>query len=238
MKRYLIYLLFVTVLIFAFYLLFFSNYFIIKDINVSEVKVNKAEIDRYVKELKKLNLVSFDKAIIRSRFKSRLNIEDVVFKKKYPSTLEIDIKEKKVFCAFSYSGNYLLVDKEGVVIGITKKQDKAIEVIGFNFKKVNNNKKIELEDKQKLLYKPTMHLVDLLSKAKFNNMKIKLVNGELTIVINPSFSAVFKNLKNIDKKFNNFATLYERLKLENTNTGTILIYEDKEIIYKPFEKNN
>lgn len=77
-------------------------------------------------------------------------IKKATVKRHFPSTLIIQVEERKPLCSIKYDDEFLIIDKEGILLRKTKTQPKNTLVEGQVVKKIELGETIGVEDKELL----------------------------------------------------------------------------------------
>jgi len=220
---------FFSILILAgvFYILFFSNIFKIKEVQISgEVRIQKEEIEKFFREMvggKNIFLIRPD--IIRNEaLKNFPRISSLEFKRKFPSGLIFKILERKEVAVFCQRDCYL-IDKEGIAFekgekeGILRIEKENLEnEIGLGEKLVEKEileKILEISEKSGLK-------IEKLSIVSEDNLQFQTLEGwkfyidpqksidwqltKLKVAIENAIpKEKIQDLEYIDLRFGNFA---------------------------------
>lgn len=99
------------------YLLYFTDYFVLRKIEVkNNKKVKKEEIIKLTGLRGDERLFRISLKDIRNRLLKNSYIEDVMIVRKLPDTLEIIVKEREPLGIIKKAKTFYLIDKEGVII--------------------------------------------------------------------------------------------------------------------------
>ena len=189
----------ILILIFsALWFLFYSNYFVIKDIQIQgEGRVSVEKIDSITREQinnnffvllpqKNIYIFSVDKLI--KKLKEKYSFDYLKIEKKLPNKLVIDYKEKKYSLVFQEDDKYYYADETGYIIdGVSfeEVQQKDYPILNnTSSSKINNNQATI----DQIYIKGMLDLVNKLNQQEFkvekfnvcdeiNTLKTKLKDG-------------------------------------------------------------
>lgn len=162
------------------------------------------------------------------------HIESVEIKRKFPSKIQIEVKEYSEAAYVSFAGNYVAIDIAGKVIDVTKaskvKADKPV-ITGMALKKFEKSTVFTASKPKKgefvLAILNSLKTHDLFNSVKkiditsVNNAKVTL-NTDTVVVLGDNTQLDYK-----------FAYLIEVLKeLENLRGGEIDLSDTKNVLYK------
>lgn len=230
-KRFLIFMFVTLVFIVLLYLFMFqSNYFEIKTI-----KVVGNQILSYndIKELAMIdygmNIFKVNPKKIESNLLANPYIRESKVKIQYPDTVEIFIKERQIVAQVKYQKDYLMIDKEGVVI---KKDDYNPElpvIEGIKVEKYQIGKK--LNDIFEKSYLGT--LLELIEGTDFCSV-IKYMNErQIILVTKNGIDISFDNPSDINYSFKFAELILKDLVEKGYHKGTIQIIGDSNPVFMP-----
>lgn len=128
----------------------FTNFFVVDSI---EVEGNKYYSDEEVVTMAHAapgrNLIYHPgKSSIKEYLKQNPYIEDVKVRRKLPSTLVIDIKERQQLGAIIYDDDYLIIDGNGILLRKTQTEPKITIIKGIRVKKLALGETVVTEDER------------------------------------------------------------------------------------------
>ncbi|WP_185966669.1 FtsQ-type POTRA domain-containing protein [Clostridium sp. HBUAS56017] len=170
--------------------------------------VDKAEM------LKNRNLLFISKSDFMKELKENPYVEDIKFSKKYPSTLEIRIVEKKGLYYASENGNYNIISDEMIYLEKVNSIDgrNLVEIKGANFSGKNLGDKVWDSERVKEILQDTYKVqksfddnrdnVKITSIDISNLSKIKLNFGEIEVYLG--------NDENLTNKIKTAAAIFKQ----------------------------
>ena len=202
--------------------------------NITNIEVTgneKNSVDTYVSltkiELNSTNIFEVTKNKITKNIKENPYVESVQIKRKLPSTLEINVTERKVSYQAEYNDNYIYLDKQGYVLELNEKKKDTIIIEGLETTKgaitegqrLNNEDLFKLDTVLKLVncckYNSIQNEITSINVSDTNNYAIKFDNGEKTAYIG-------NNIKLNEKVL----SLKQVLEKEVGNKGEIFVDEN------------
>ncbi|HCT65311.1 MAG TPA: hypothetical protein DIC60_08635 [Lachnospiraceae bacterium] len=141
--------LFITISFVAVFAVLLSPVFNIKQINVTEMKkYTKDEVCGIIGVELGENLFAFSSRNAKKNLLADTYVEDAKITKKFPSTINIEIKERKVRGYVPYMDSYLYIDEYGRVLEIKGSFTDPLPVVtGLNFDRFQLGEKIEADNK-------------------------------------------------------------------------------------------
>lgn len=130
----------------------FSNFFVVDSIEVEGNSYFTAEeiINMAHASPGKNLLYHPGKSGIKEHLKQNTYIDEVKVKRRLPSTLVIEVKERKQLGAITYDDEYLIVDENGILLRKTQTKPKITLIQGIKISKIKLGEVVESED-EKLL---------------------------------------------------------------------------------------
>jgi len=108
-------------------------YFSVKNIQIKgEERLSEEEIKRWIDVLSQESIFRIDLKGIAQKISSKPQIKRVEIRRVLPSTIIINVEERKPFAYIVYKGVYYEVDDEGVIIGKRRKVQELPLIIGVN----------------------------------------------------------------------------------------------------------
>lgn len=150
--------LFVILIIYLFYLLFFSHYLAINNIKITvkDPDFNTEELNNYLKEIlnKKIllilphdNYLFLTRNYLENELKNKYVIEELLIEKKFPNTLNINLKEKITNLLYQTNESIYLIDNQGKILSIVGEriiinEKQLIKIIDESNTQININQNI------------------------------------------------------------------------------------------------
>ncbi len=206
--------------------------------NVTEIdvdgngRVTKARIESLSKISFNVNTYQYSKREIIKNIMEEPYIESVVVKRKLPSTISIQIKERKRDYIISNLGSYIYIDKQGHVLEITNNPEQIMEIKGMTTKAENltpGNRLVE-EDLDKL-----NKVIKITDSIKNNNIEgcssINVTNEDdyCIIMANERKKVHLGNTSNINDRI---LMLKEILTRENGKEGEVFIQDLNKVYFR------
>lgn len=106
------------------YLLYFTNFFVLKEIRVRDNKrISQEEVIKITGLKGGERLFGIDLKLLKTKLKKHPYIEDCVIVRRIPSLLEISLKEREGLAILIKENRGYLIDKQGVILGGILPQD-------------------------------------------------------------------------------------------------------------------
>jgi cell division protein FtsQ len=206
-----------------------SNFFALDKVII---KGNKLLTNRQVLEFSKLNkghnIFRLDFKKISSRLMDRPQIEGIILKRKFPSTVRVIIDEREPLVAIPIESNYLLISEEGWILSELNKMTDITYPILNGVKVEVRGDKIKLTKISRIVFR---YLTE--TNPEFSDKVIKIsVSKEDDITFDLNSSVVKFGLPvKIDYKISLLNQIYNDLKKEKEEFKYInLQYYDNPVI--------
>lgn len=213
-----------------------SNLFLIKNVKVSgENLVTKDLIDEKLQSIKGENIFFIKSSEVEKVLKSDPYINGVTLKRHFPSTLEVDIKEKNIGYYVKYGDEYDVISSDLVLLEKVNKLkgDGLIEIKGLKSEgRKIGEKYVDTKDDKRL-----ENFLETLYEIKNSNTtknKITMVNvtniNDIIVYFNNDVKVKVGNGNDLIKKINTALNILEDKKL-NLKKGYIdLSFEGTPVI--------
>ncbi|MDL2280423.1 FtsQ-type POTRA domain-containing protein [Selenomonadales bacterium OttesenSCG-928-I06] len=188
-------------LLISFFLLITSDFF---KIGTVEVKENKYVSTKEILEIaninnnKEINVFSLDTVEIKERLLSDLRVSEVNITRKLPTTIVIDIKERKPVAFVEFKYGFVQIDKDALVFSVSKSISNInIPTIkGPILGNVHIGDQIENSDIKNIL-----SYLKLLDEATLNSLKeISFNNDAISTITSDSILIKVGSLDRIEEK--------------------------------------
>ncbi len=176
-KRYLLKLFLCLLVIGAVLFIMSLSYFDIKTITVTgndTISQEEAISDAGVKEGDNIFFLNKRK-ISKNLHKKSALYGDIKIDRKLPNTLLIDIKERIPAMTLPYGDKYVVLDEEGVVLGLSTKTPKVTEIGGITIKKMDSGKVVEINEEES--FKKAQTIIEKTGEADIFFMSVS-VDGD------------------------------------------------------------
>lgn len=159
-------------------------------------------------------------------------IESVKIRRKLPSTISIEIVERKQIGAIQYDDDYLIIDSNGFLLRKTRTEPKLTLINGLTIKKIKLGEKIKLTDSTKY-----DRLITLLSHMKSSDLYFTMLDMSTMYIkayIYTNLSAVgtFAELDDAITS-GHLHKVLEKLFEENITRGTIRLSDEGYASFEP-----
>ncbi len=159
-------------------------------------------------------------------------IKSVQVTKKLPDTLVLDIEYRKEFAAILYSGLYVTIDDQMTVLKVEESIGDIFLVDGFEFEAFQIGEPIKVKRREVL--KHIIQLIHLLQNSHIESKPYMRYDNGIELLINDGYRVLFGKGNDIEEKFNDFVSIYEKLSETGVNSGTIDLGHDGPPVYRPF----
>lgn len=152
-------------------------------------------------------------------------IKDVDVSREFPSTIVINVTERKEAAAVQYGEAYIVIDENGLVLRTTDVEPKLPILIGLTLNEIETGKPLETEENYMLL--DTLTLIEAMNQSDIYFKRIDLSGVMLKayiydkLVCSGTPEAILKNLRNGGLQ----KVLYE-LYNQGVERGTITVSSD------------
>ncbi|MGE4213369.1 MAG: cell division protein FtsQ/DivIB [Anaerotignaceae bacterium] len=206
-------LLFLLVFIVAVFAVLLSPVFNIKQINVTEMKkYTKEEICSMIGVEVGENLFAFSSQNAKKILLSDTYVEGVKITKSFPSTINIDVNERKVRGYVPYMDSYLYIDEYGRVLEIKGSFTDPLPVVtGLNFDSFQLGEKIEADNKD--AFDVVVVIAQVMTKYEMLDTVVKLDVSDtekITAYVN-KIEINLGSITNCDEKIRTMAEVVKQI---------------------------
>lgn len=178
-KHYLLKLLIFLLFCAGTYVFLHSSLFEIETIRVSNTKyVTSDEIQTMAGVKKKMNLFDFRAGKAERTLESDPYIQKADVSRKLPATVTIEVEERMEVGVIQGKSRYLIVDKEGVVLRVSKQKPELVLLEGLTVT-ADVGPGGTLQVKEKAAYKRTLEVLGAIQR---NNLNFETLDASKTIV--------------------------------------------------------
>ncbi|MBQ6389367.1 MAG: FtsQ-type POTRA domain-containing protein [Mogibacterium sp.] len=225
----------VVLLSIAFLILSLSNVFTVDAIEVrGNSHFTSEEIINIAHAVPGKNLIYHpDKKEIKDYLEQNPYIKHAEVKRKLPSTLVIVVEERQQACAFRYDDDYLIMDKDGILLRKTRTEPKLTMVKGLVVSRIKLGEVVGTEDPQ--LFKRTLEIVQNMLTSDLFFVRIEMGEDDAvkayiydTFLIKTTTQKLIDNLKN-----DHLHLVIERLFADGIRRGTLTVGDDGSISFEP-----
>ncbi len=211
-----------------------SNFFVVDNIEVEGNKYFKdEEIITMAHATPGKNLIYRPgKRSIKEYLEQNTYIEKVKVKRKLPSTLVIEVTERKQLGAIVYDNDYLIIDGNGVLLRKTQTQPKITIITGIKVKKLALGDKVEAEDSR--VFEDALGLITMMEEKDLFFTRIEMSDMYIKAYVYNYLvcKGTYEQLKDSMSK----GQLHEILKKlfdQGIKRGTITFSDDGYASFKP-----
>jgi len=236
MKKLIGFVCFLAILLSLYYVAYESSFFTIDDIQIkNDEKITEFDILKYSKIEMGMNILNIDIDYSVSQLVKHPFIKSASIEKTYPNKIKISYEIREPVLNIYHVNTFISIDEELMVVAISGNETGLITIFGVDIENFNLGSKIKAYNEQQLI-----NIVDLVKLIQMSDLNfvptLSIIDDEIFIIIRENFVANFGDGKNIEKKFNEFYTIYNKLNSENVNSGIIKVNTDGLPIYSPFGK--
>lgn len=181
-KHYLLKFFILIIIVGAAFLVMSSSRFDITEIKVEgnvNIAVETAIEDSGIKTGDNIFFMNKRQIVKKMQEKSPL-YGDVTIDRQLPGTLTINVAERTAAMTLPYGEKYVVLDAQGIVIGLVDSQPQVTEINGITIKKMDSGE--EVEPKEAEIYQQS---VEIIQKANAADLFFKSVSvGEKEVVCN------------------------------------------------------
>ncbi len=212
-----------------------TDVFIIKDVSIlGNIRIPDDEIIDYLLD-DELHYFKMNTYELNEKLERYSKVKDCLVKKVFPDRLEITLSERLPVIEIAYSGMFLLVDEEFVVVEVSNVSQGYYLIEGYKFDDFNSGYEIQHEDRYIL-----EHAMDLaflvMNYDGFDRPPIVIKNNEIRLYITDRLVADFGDGKNTEERFNKMCTIYEEATTIGLDSGIINVSHDGYPGIRPFEE--
>ena len=210
-----------------------SPVFTIKNIEITSMdKYSKDEICEMLNLKAGTNMFLFNRFAASKILKNNYYVEDYNISYKFPDTVKIDIKERKVRGYVPYMGSYLYIDEYGRVLEINSEMSSALPVVeGLKFDTFSLGEKINAENKE--AFEIMVNIAQLMNKYELLDIVVKIDVSDTSKVM-AYVNNIEVNLGDMSNGDQKIRTMAEVVKNLGQNDRGVLDLSDlsKPIIFK------
>ncbi|NLY37296.1 MAG: FtsQ-type POTRA domain-containing protein [Tissierellia bacterium] len=211
----------------------YTDTFLLEEIDIESGWIPKEEILQYATLHKGQNLFFLNRIDIIKKIRQDQRVDEVEFKKVYPAKLLLRVKPKIPFIKVIHGKQILLLDQKKNLIAIDFDYKDLTTIKDFAVQEFNLGKPLLFKDEE--LIHNALDLAELCQQAELTNIVIWQENGLIYLYLGEGFKASFGKGGDIEKKFNNFYTIYLDLLEKNINSGTINLTNPQAPTFLPFD---
>ena len=120
------------------------------------------------------NIFKFKKSELKEKLLKDPYFENVVIKRKFPSTIVIDVTERTEMAIIKRAGQNIVIDPNGLVLRVTDATPTVTELTGLRVKKVEAGKALQVDESA--LLADTLEMMKKLEGTELFFKKIEVAN--------------------------------------------------------------
>ncbi|CAM3154982.1 cell division protein FtsQ/DivIB [Streptobacillus ratti] len=154
MKGYIIKLLLLIAFVYVVFLFIESDFFLVKNVNVKgNIYLVKEDISSKFDKLKGQSLFLLDLSEMRNKIEEDVRIDNIDISRKFPDTININVKERVPIGIISKNHKYYYIDKKMNIFAYYKEiKDDNLPIIEINEEKIDDLKELLLNVLNTKLY--------------------------------------------------------------------------------------
>lgn len=174
-----------------------------------------------------------DKAVIQKYLEQNPYIKSAEVNRKFPSTLVINVKERTPVMTIRYDDDYLVLDREGILLQKSRTKPKLTIIEGNIIKKIKLSQQLGTTDETQM--RKTIDLVQAMSDNDLYFVKIDMTDKYSikayvydTLIVKNDYETLVENIKN-----GKLHLVLDKLFSESIKRGTITFNEDGTSTFMP-----
>lgn len=174
------------------------------------------------------NIFKINLKVVKENILFHPYVKDVIIRRKLPNKILIEIEERKEIAIINYTGSYVYIDEEGIILNILseKSDEEIIEIYGIEIISPEIGEKIQFSDEEmmpKVFEFINSSRMFGISKS-FEKVTID-ENNNVDIYMESGGKVAFGTLDDVKYKLNFLISILEEL--ESKNQGYRTIHLDK-----------
>ena len=174
-----------------------------------------------------------DKAVIQKYLEQNPYIKSAEVQRKFPSTIVISVKERTPVMAIKYDDDYLVLDREGILLQKSRTKPKLTIVEGNIIKKIKLSQQLGTTDEVQM--HKSVELVQAMADNDLYFVKIDMTDKYSikayvynTLIVKNDYDTLMENIKN-----GKLHLVLNKLFSESIKRGTITFNEDGTSTFMP-----
>lgn len=218
----------------GYYAVFCTNLLSISNINLYDNQsISHDDIASYINLDPETNFFELNEYELKNKLIGHPQIKNAVVDKVFPNSLDIRIVERIGKVAVSYSGIYLVVDEDMVVVEVSKTPGDLYVINGYEFENFYIGYIIN-DDNYEIL-ENAMNLAELIEVSDIIiHPEVNIVCDKIELVFNDEYKALFGDGSEMVKKFNDMLGIYKSQKEKEENRGIINVSFEGQATFKAF----
>ncbi len=230
-----IYILLLLLCSFSFIVIFKTDIFTVKHVNIYGIKALSRE------EILQCSTIGFGNNIFREKLKDIESnllqhpyIKNVKAKRNFPDTITIQILERTETAAIPFMGKYLIIDDQGIVLKTDSSSKNLKVVCGLKFRNFMEGKVLNIKDK--IQFDRTINIIKEINKHQIPVTKVDVVDRDRIVIQFSDFlKAELGECEHLDYKFMLLKKILENLVQQDITRGVIDISHEGYPSYRPIE---
>ncbi len=210
-----------------------SSFFDISDISV---ELNEYYTDEQIVDMCKAktgeNLFSVKKGKMRKALEKDPYIESARIKRKLPSTLVIEVNERKELVAVWSDKKYYIIDASGLVLSVTEEKPSITRLLGYKVLKGEVDQPIEIKENSS--FTKTINMLETASGSTITFRRVKEKDNILKAYVykNLYVRGTAKNIQECIESGTLEAVLYD-LTEKDIKNGMVRVGDEDYCVFSP-----
>lgn len=230
-RNFLIFLLFVSLIGLSYYIYEYSDFFVIKEFYIKgNILVKPSELEELISD--DLHYFKTNQYTLEDHIKSHPLIKTCAIEKVFPNGLDIKIIERTPIIAVAYSGAYLLIDEDMIVVKTSETSEGLYEISGYVFETFFIG--CAIDDENSDVLRNAIDLAFMVMDQNMGKPEIIVEDRSIHLILEANkIIADFGEGKYVEKRFNDMIVAYKALVKDGNDTGVIDVRFDVEPTLKP-----
>lgn len=169
---------------------------------------------------------------LEEKIKNHPFVKTVSVKKIFPNKVTFTMTYRTHAFSLYYSDIVLSLDESLTVLSVLDEPKEGYVVEGFSFDSFSVGTTVKVS--QKYVLQNIVLLIDLLNQSQLNANTIIVFNNDHIVIRIGEIKGYFGLGENIDKRFNDFLSIYETLLEQKIERGVIDVSSDGLPVFRPF----
>ena len=232
-KRMGLYIFLLIILVIGLFFFARSAFFTIQEVTVT---ANEFYTDEQIIEMCNaktgVNLFSVKTGKMERALEKDTYIESAKIRRKLPSTLDIEVKERKELAGIKTDNRYYIIDPSGMVLNVVKEKPSVTRVLGYTV--ISGEKAKSIEIKEKSSFTKTINMLTCASKSTITFKKVKEKDNIVKAYVysNLYVRGTAKDIENCIKSGSLEAVLYD-LTEKKIRNGMIRVGDEDYCVFSP-----
>lgn len=234
-KKIFIFFIMILITIISFILIFKTDLFSVKRIDVigvgnltSELVTSEAGVD-YGTHIFKVDLEN-----IEQNLKYNPYVKEVKVTRKIPHTINIVIKERSEFATIKFMDSYIIIDDETMVLRTTFNKEQLIQIEGIEFENFVEGERLNAKDKSQVDM-----AIKVIKNTKENSIYFESIDVsnvfDVIMQLNKNLTCKIGNGNKLESRINTLRKIIKDLESKDITRGIIDMSHDGYPTYRPVE---